>query len=368
MKTYELFLSDEDLQGVDSIAVVGSPAMESKFIALADEKKVQFAKIDNEKKILLGVALIPEKKIYRFDEKTKEEYYVYFSKETIKRASELYLKKGNQSNANLEHSKYTLNGTIVESWIVEDLEKDKTALYDIDAPVGSWVVAMKIEDEEQWQLCKDNGSGFSIEGMFEEKVTLKKENMNFNQMKEDLLNEFKTLLGKQVKLAEWKTEDGSLTLVTETEMPEIGGTISVATPDGNVPAPIGEYMLIDGITISVAEVGIIAEISAKEEEVIEAPVEELSIPASVNTNEVSDLKNAISSMLIKFNEDLEQRFSAIETKLSQQVKENETLKVELSETPAVSKTKVAPIQATTEKPKTLKGRLALSLTELKNKN
>jgi uncharacterized coiled-coil protein SlyX len=170
-------------------------------------------------------------------------------------------------------------------------------------------------------------------------------------------------------LAEWKTEDGSLTLVTETEMPEIGGTISVATPDGNVPAPIGEYMLIDGITISVAEVGIIAEISAKEEEVVvEAPVEELAAPASVNTNEVSDLKNAISSMLIKFNENLEQRFSAIETKLSEQVKVNETLKVELSETPAVSKTKVAPLQSTTEKPKTLKGRLALSLTELKNKN
>ena len=368
MKTYELFLSDENLQGIDAISVVGSPAMESKFIALAEEKKVQFAKIDNEKKILLGVALIPEKKIYRFDEKTKEEYYVYFSKETIKRASELYLKKGNQSNANLEHSKYTLNGTIVESWIVEDLKKDKTALYDIDAPVGSWVVAMKIEDEEQWQMCKDNGSGFSIEGMFDEKVTLTKVNMDFKQMKDDLLNEFKTLLGKQVKLAEWKTEDGSLTLVTETEMPEIGGTISVATPDGNVPAPIGEYVLTDGTTIEVAEVGIIAEIKAQEEVVVEAPVEELAAPASVNTNEVSDLKNAISSMLIKFNENLEQRFSAIETKLSEQVKENETLKVELSETPAVLKTKVAPIQATTERPKTLKGRLALSLTELKNKN
>tara|TARA_R110000868_G_scaffold62174_1_gene188096 strand:- start:78 stop:1184 length:1107 start_codon:yes stop_codon:yes gene_type:complete len=368
MKTYELFLSDEDLQGIDAISVVGSPAMESRFIALADEKKVQFAKIDNEKKILLGVALIPEKKIYRFDEKTKEEYYVYFSKETIKRASELYLKKGNQSNANLEHSKLTLNGTIVESWIVEDLEKDKTALYGIDAPVGSWVVAMKIEDEEQWQMCKDNGSGFSIEGMFDEKVTLNKENMNFNQMKDDLLNEFKTLLGKQIKLAEWKTEDGSLTLVTETEMPEIGGTISVATPDGNVPAPIGDYILNDGTTISVSEVGIIGEISTQAEEA--APVEEMAAPApaSVNTNEVSDLKNAISSMLIKFQEINEQRFSAIETKLSEQVKENETLKVELSETPAVTKTKVAPIEAATEKPRTLKGRLALSLTELKNKN
>ena len=369
MKTYELFLSDEDLQGIDAISVVGSPAMESKFVALADEKKVQFAKIDNEKKILLGVALIPEKKIYRFDEKTKEEYYVYFSKETIKRASELYLKKGNQSNANLEHSKFTLNGTIVESWIVEDLEKDKTALYGIDAPVGSWVVAMKIEDEEQWKMCKENGSGFSIEGMFDEKVTLtKNENMDFKQMKDELFTEIKQLFGKQVKLAKWQTADGGLTLVTETEMPEVGGTISVVTPDGDVPAPIGEYTLNDGTTIEVAEVGIIAEISAKEEEVVLEPVEEMASPASVNTSEVSDLKNAISSMLIKFNEDLEQRFSAIETKLSEQVKENETLKVELSETPAVAKTKVSPIQATTEKPKSLKGRLTLSLTELKNKN
>ncbi len=369
MKTYELILSDEDLQGIDAISVVGSPAMESKFIALADDKKVQFAKIDNEKKILLGVALIPEKKIYRFDEKTKEEYYVYFSKDTIKRASELYLKKGNQSNANLEHSKLTLNGTIVESWIVEDLEKDKTALYGIDAPVGSWVVAMKIEDEEQWQMCKDNGSGFSIEGMFDEKVILKNEYMNFKEMKEEIVNDLKQLFAKQVKLMEWKSADGSLTLVTETEMPEVGGTISVATPDGNVPAPIGEYVLADGTTIEVAEVGIIAEIKAQEEEeVIETPVEELTTPAAVNTSEVSDLKNAISSMLIKFNEDLEQRFTAIETQLSQQVKENETLKVELSETPAVAKTKVAPMAAKTEKPKTLKGRLALSLTELKNKN
>ena len=92
---------------------------------LSEDKKVSFAKIDNEKQILLGVAMIPEKKIYRFDEANKEEYNVFFSKETIKRASELYLKKGNQSNANLEHSNVTLSGTIVESWIVEDLQKDR---------------------------------------------------------------------------------------------------------------------------------------------------------------------------------------------------------------------------------------------------
>lgn len=364
MKLYELILSDEEVQGIDAISVVGSPAMESQFIMLSEEKRVSFAKIDNEKQILLGVAMIPEKKIYRFDEETKEEFNVFFSKETIKRASELYLKKGNQSNANLEHSKVTLNGTIVESWIVEDLQKDKTALYGIDAPVGSWVVAMKVEDKEQWKLCKENGTGFSIEGMFNEKVILNKVDMDFKQMKDDLLNEFKTLLGKQVKLAQWKSADGTLTLETETNTPTIGGSITVVTPDGNVPAPIGDYQLEDGTTISVAEIGIIGELSTKAEET--APTEEMNKANAVP--DVAELKNAISSMLIKFNEDLNVRFTAIETKLSEQSKVNETLKTELSATPAVLKTTIAPISQNIEAPKTMRGRLALSINELKNKN
>ena len=359
MKTYELILSNEEVQGIDAISVVGSPAMESQFVMLSEDKKVSFAKIDNEKQILLGVAMIPEKKIYRFDEANKEEYNVFFSKETIKRASELYLKKGNQSNANLEHSNVTLSGTIVESWIVEDLQKDKTALYGIDAPVGSWVVAMKIEDKEQWQLCKENGTGFSIEGMFNEKVILTKNenNMDFKQMKDELLNEFKTLFNKQVKLAQWKSADGTLTLETETDTPTIGGTITLVTPDGSVPAPIGDYDLADGTTISVAEIGVIGEISTVAEET--APAEEMSAPNAMP--DVAELKNAISSMLIKFNEDLEIRLSKLETA-------NETLKTELSATPAVTKTAVAPIAQTTEAPKTVRGRLALSINELKQKN
>ena len=72
MKLYELILSDEEVQGIDAISVVGSPAMESQFIMLSEEKRVSFAKIDNEKQILLGVAMIPEKKIYRFDEDTRK--------------------------------------------------------------------------------------------------------------------------------------------------------------------------------------------------------------------------------------------------------------------------------------------------------
>lgn len=358
MKLYELILSDEETQGIDAISVVGSPAMESQFVMLSEDKRVSFAKIDNEKQILLGVAMIPEKKIYRFDEATKEEFHVFFSKETIKRASELYLKKGNQSNANLEHSKVTLNGTIVESWIVEDLQKDKTALYGIDAPIGSWVVAMKIEDPEQWKLCKENGTGFSIEGMFNEKVILNKLDMDFKQMKEEIVNDLKQLFTKQVKLAQWKSADGTLTLETDTDMPMIGGMLMLVTPDGSVPAPIGDYPLADGTTISVTEIGVIAEISTAQAEA--APAEAMSAPSN-SVPDIAELKNAISSMLIKFKEDIDVRLSKIEN-------ESNTLKTELSATPAVTKTNVAPMAQNTEAPKTMRGRLAFSINELKNKN
>lgn len=225
---------------------------------------------------------------------------------------------------------------------------------------------MKIEDKEQWELCKENGTGFSIEGMFNEKVILNKLDMDFKTMKDEIVNEVKSLFTKQVKLAQWKSADGTLTLETETDTPTIGGAIMLVTPDGSVPAPIGEYTLADGITISVAEIGIIGEISTPAEETADV-VEEMAQP-QISTNEASELKNAISSMLIKFSEDLETRFSAIETKLSKQEQEAETLKTELSATPAVEKTKVAPIEKQTEQPKTLKGRLSLSLTEIKNRN
>ena len=162
MKLYELILSDEEVQGIDAISVVGSPAMESQFIMLSEEKKVEFAKVDEEKQILLGVAMIPEKKIYRVDPDTNEEFNVFFSKETIKRASELYLKKGNQSNANLEHSKVALSGTIVESWIVEDLKKDIGHYGDEKEKCVVWVHEFKRNPEKEFVLALGDVSYFEL--------------------------------------------------------------------------------------------------------------------------------------------------------------------------------------------------------------
>ena len=173
MKFYELVLQEEE--GVELISLVEDPAIESNFLALKDEEpvKMEFKAIDAERRILLGPALIPNKPIYRVDEATGEEYYVFFSQETIQRAAEMYMVKARQSEANLEHSTPIEGTTVVESWIVEDQEKDKSALYGMPQKVGTWMVAMKVYNDDVWnnQVKEGKVKGFSIEGWFKPKPT-----------------------------------------------------------------------------------------------------------------------------------------------------------------------------------------------------
>ena len=170
MRIVELIIDEEaELYGIDAISIVDRPAIELDFIALK-EQKLAFAEADADKRILLGPALVPDKPIYRRN--GDDEFYVYFSKGTVRKASELYLKHGNQANHTLEHE-HKINGlTVVESWIVENKEQDKSALYGLDVPVGTWMVAVKVDNEAIWQEWVKEGKvkGFSIEGYFADKM------------------------------------------------------------------------------------------------------------------------------------------------------------------------------------------------------
>ena len=171
MKIVELILDDnEDLTGIEAISIVENPAIEEDFIALKGEQQLQLAEVDKEKRILLGALLVPNKPIYR--KSGEDEYYIYFSRDTVRKASQIYLQKGNQNNSTLEH-KHSLKGlSLVESWIVEDSKKDKTALYGLEYPVGTWVGAVKVNNEQVWQEFVKTGKvkGFSIEGYFADKA------------------------------------------------------------------------------------------------------------------------------------------------------------------------------------------------------
>jgi len=172
MRFFELVLDEEKLlHGIDAISIVEHPAIEEDFITMSKQQKVEFKEVNKEKRILMGAAMIPDKPIYRVD--GDEEYYVFFTKETIRRASELYLMNGKQNNATLEHEVKLEGLSIVESWIIEDSEKDKSRAYGLNHPVGTWMVSMKVNNEDIWENYVREGivKGFSIEGWFMQRET-----------------------------------------------------------------------------------------------------------------------------------------------------------------------------------------------------
>ena len=177
MKIIELIIDENDeYSGVDAISLVEYPAIEENWVALnKNDREYKFKAVDDDKRILMGALLVPNKMIYRKD--GDEEYYIHFTKATVKKASELYLQRGNANNATYEHIKEVEGVSLVESWIVEDKENDKSNLYDLDLPVGTWVGAVKVYNEQLWQMAKVDGSirGFSIEGFFAEKAQRPKE-------------------------------------------------------------------------------------------------------------------------------------------------------------------------------------------------
>ena len=173
MRIVELILDEDQEIGIEAISVVENPAIEEDFIA----QEFKLAEVDKEKRILMGALLIPNKPIYRRN--GEDEYYIYFSKDTVLKASQMYLMQGKQNNSTLEHQ-YQINGlSLVESWIVEDKVHDKSVKYGMDLPLGTWVGAVKVNNEQIWNEFVKTGKvkGFSIEGYFADKMERPKESI-----------------------------------------------------------------------------------------------------------------------------------------------------------------------------------------------
>lgn len=190
MNIIEMVLDESsEKQGIHAVSVVESPAIEENWIAL-NKQLIELKSVDEEKRILMGAGLVPDKQIYRRD-KDNGEFYIYFSKETIRKASELFLKRSNQNNATYEHQMKIEGMSVVESWIIEDKEKDKSAIYGFDLPVGTWMISMKVDNTEVWDKVKAGEiKGFSIEGYFEPAEA----KLSTEKSDEELLNEILNIL------------------------------------------------------------------------------------------------------------------------------------------------------------------------------
>ena len=265
-------LIDEDQANfaVEALSLVKFPAIESDFIFLAKENRyLSLATLDEEQRTLIGPALIPEKNIPRFDESSNEEYDVYFSAETVKRASELFLEQNRTNEHTFEHAAKVDDVSVVESWIVHDPEMDKSKSYGMSVPKGTWMVRVRVDNDEVWESVK-NGEvrGFSIEGYFVDQVeqmsSKKKETMS-SRIRKAVANAF-----RQRKLyAEVETADGK-TLVTESDEVALGVQLQMLDDEG-LPQDIttGSFKTQAGIELRVSEGRVVEFDGEVEAEVVE---------------------------------------------------------------------------------------------------
>ena len=208
MELFELTI-EEKMDEVFAISLVENPAIESDFIYFGKEE-IQFAKVDEEQRMLIGPVLIPDKRILRVDGEGKP-YQVYLSKDTIKQVAQNYLMKKYTDKATLEHDKTIKGVHLVESWIKEG-RLDKSNSYGLAGlPEGTWMGMFKITDDRLWNDYIKTGivKGFSIEGLFSHKLIhasksylLKEVNDLTESEARDLLNSIHLLLKAQTELEE----------------------------------------------------------------------------------------------------------------------------------------------------------------------
>lgn len=352
METYEVLFNEKQDKGVYALSVVEEPAMQGNFIALNKQEEVKLAEVDKEQQILMGVALIPDKLIYR--NQGGKEFNITFSSNTIKQIAHAFLKNGYQGNSTIEHDEKISGVSVVESWIIEDEVNDKSRKYGFDYPVGSWMATMKVDNQELWNDYVKTGKikGFSIDGLFSlNKVNL---SVNMEEQKENSTNlilnaiqEIKALFSKkeEIKLGKAKL-DNDATIEFDGDELRVGIPVYVESEGERVALPDGEYRTVEGFEFKILD-GLVVE---KEEEIKEEIKEELSTD---NSSAIDELKQLVASL----KSEVETFKSEKETELSLKNQKIEDLEKELENTPAstpiVHTMELANVEAKTTKARIL---------------
>lgn len=203
MKLFELIIEDEGIDEVFAMSFVDEPAIESYGTYFSDE--IHFREI-KEEGLFVAPILIPDKRILRVDGEGKP-YEVFLSKETIKKLSQMYLKKKYQDKVTIEHEHSVKGVTMVESWIKESLLQDKSNLYGIKVPVGSWMATFKIENEEiKEKFRRGEVSAVSIEGLFTHNL-VKASREELSRIEDEEAHYLLSILRAQIK-SDLRTKNG----------------------------------------------------------------------------------------------------------------------------------------------------------------
>ena len=327
MKIVELKLDDvKNGEGITAISLVKHPAIEENWIAFSKggveakpNKAFAFKTIDTDQRIIAGPAMIPDKLIYRQDP-DGDESFVFFNGSTIRELSERFLLQGKQNNMTLEHEATLNDLSVVESWIVEDPKRDKSAMYGFDLPIGSWFVKVKVLNDDVWNLVKGGSvAGFSVEGVFtREIIENSKQNMKTTTL-DGYLNKIRNLFNtEEVETTETTEEttettaeqfgtveaegaDGVIVISFPGEALEAGAAITTMVDEAEVPVPTGEYTLSDGSVLVVVEDGVVGELRVAEAAAEETPEEEMETDAGgLKEEQIGALIDGIADIISKF--------------------------------------------------------------------
>lgn len=192
MKVYYITINDLDLTGIDAISLVEMPAVEKNFLCFSEDKHPVKMKFDNSKRIITGVVCLADTPIYRYDDK-RGEYYVVFSKETIRHMVEKFAKMDLFKSVNLQHDDNMFVDGIymIESYLT-DKERGINPAEFSEIPDGSWIVTYKVENEALWEeiISGNKLNGFSLQGIFQLEETFNKQNQaeTFDEWLNKILN------------------------------------------------------------------------------------------------------------------------------------------------------------------------------------
>lgn len=299
---YKIVIDDSETTGMEAISFVDMPAIESDFLKLNNNQKepklIVLEKEGEYKQILAGLALVPNKPMYRNNEGF--EYYVYFETQEIEKIRDKFHKSKLTDVVNLQHeSKDVVDAYLVESYIInseERLNEVKSQGID-DVVMGSWYVQYKIEDKEVFKKALDgelNGFSIEIRGNLipDNNINFNKNNKNNSIMSKfnDLINKFKTVLNEfELETAKIADTERSITY-GEVGEPVYEVKVDEAGVETSEPIAEGEYILDNGKTIVVDENGSLVEVKEDSEEVEPINDEELEEEVTPEETVVADEK------------------------------------------------------------------------------
>lgn len=204
IKKYKVGIDSE----TEAISMVTEPAIESDFVFLSKDKAiVKEAFSNDEKHMVYGAVLRPDFPIYRND--GENEYYLEFTSESIERMARDYMMNYRQGNVTIQHEEYANEVFMVESWIKQDMDKDKSVSVGLDKslPIGTWFCGFYVNNNDVWERIKSGElKGFSVEAMIDLEDFAKVKKEDEFEMNESFWSKLKSIVNEALGKKEEKME------------------------------------------------------------------------------------------------------------------------------------------------------------------